>query len=140
MFVGLALSAVKILPNLGQGSTEQAVRLLGAQEPFLQRSAVARVTRLADTDESLHTLVAERAPVRLLALLHADADAGVMEAVVDALAALCRLEEGREACVLAGAVDALEAATQGGWVRESRARERTSELLLALTIQRDNLD
>ena len=40
----------------------------------------------------------------------------------------------------AGAVDTLQEATQGDWVREWRERERASELLVALTIQRDNLD
>jgi len=38
--------------------------------------------------------------------------AGVAEAAVDALAALCRLEEGREACVLAGARPGVAPAVQ----------------------------
>ena len=127
------------------------MKLLGAQEPVLQRSGAKRVRRLADSDDSLRALLREQAPARLLALLHADADAGkescrditgssmqlsvcawwrcccrqcmqlgcndhircaasvdmwpsagVVEAVLDALATLSRLEEGREACVLAG--------------------------------------
>ena len=101
----------------------------------------------------------------------------MVEAVLDALATLTRLEEGREACVLAGepilylycsptwprcdmrcirickqvcrsdtvggcagAVDTLQEATQGDWIREWREREHALELLVALTIQRDNLD
>ena len=100
-----------------------------------------------------------------------------MEAVLDALATLSRLEEGREACVLAGeprarqhhslawrscacaaagaagrcagvitvsgcagAVDTLQEAAQGDWIGDWRVRERASELLVSLTIQRDHLD
>lgn len=97
--------------------------------------------------------------------------------MLDALATLSRLEEGREACVLAGepivclyhsvawrscacavrgaaqgcageetvsgragAVDTLQEATQGDWIREWQVRERASELLVTLTIQQDHLD
>lgn len=52
------------------------MKLLGAQEPFLQRSGAKRVRRLADSDDSLRALLREQAPARLLALLSADADAG----------------------------------------------------------------
>ena len=52
------------------------MKLLGAQEPFLQRSGAKRVRRLADSDDLLRALLREQAPARLLALLHADADAG----------------------------------------------------------------
>ena len=52
------------------------MKLLGAQEPFLQRSGAKRVRHLADSDDSLRALLREQAPARLLALLHADADAG----------------------------------------------------------------
>lgn len=62
--------------DTGEGRPEQAVKLLGAQEPFLQRSGAKRVRRLADSDKSLRALLREQAPARLLALLHADADAG----------------------------------------------------------------
>jgi len=60
----------------GQNSAEQAVQLLNAREPFLQRSGAARVRRLAAGDAAAHAMLAERAPARLLALLAADADAG----------------------------------------------------------------
>ncbi len=40
----------------------------------------------------------------------------------------------------AGAVDTLQEAAQGDWIREWRVREHASELLVALTIQRDNLE
>ena len=52
------------------------MKLLGAQEPFLQRSGAKRVRRLAESDDALRALLREQAPARLLALLHADADAG----------------------------------------------------------------
>ena len=37
-------------------------------------------------------------------------------------------------------MDTLQEATQGDWMRDWHVRERASELLVALTIQQDNLD
>ena len=59
----------------GQGNAEQAVKLLGAEEPFLQRSGAARVHKHAANDASLAVMLREGAPARLLRLLHAGGDA-----------------------------------------------------------------
>ncbi len=40
----------------------------------------------------------------------------------------------------AGVVDTLQDAAQGGWIKGEVGHERAAELLVALSIQRDNLE
>lgn len=61
----------------GHGNVIQAVRLLEAETPFMQRSGAQRVKFLASTGLADELLLTEGAPARLLALLHRDGDQGM---------------------------------------------------------------
>ena len=53
-----------------------AVRLLDAETPFMQKSGARRIRRLAATGLAGNELLHESAPAKLLALLHPGTDRG----------------------------------------------------------------
>ncbi len=83
-------------PIVGSGSLTHASMLLGAREPFMQRSGCERMAFLARSSPALAaTAVESRAAAQLFPLLES-ADASVRAAAADALAALAGTPAGAD--------------------------------------------
>ncbi|KAK9901385.1 hypothetical protein WJX75_009703 [Coccomyxa subellipsoidea] len=136
----IAAVALKLAPSIGAGNVIGAVRLLEADTSLMQRSGADRVRLLAKSGWADEILLREGAPAKLLALLSKSADQSVMVAALKALDALCAQYDGREALVLAGAVDRLQEALNGSWIYSEDGREVLTQLLVALKIQQNDVE
>eukprot|EP00884_Botryococcus_braunii_P004987 jgi/Botrbrau1/1448/Bobra.178_3s0006.1 len=108
--------------------------------PRLQASGAERLSMLAATDAGLRAQVEMGAGGKLVGLLQPSTQASALRPVLGAIQSVTRLDEGREALVRAGAVEALEEGLEQGWLQNKGLDEEARLLKVALLVRRDHVD
>ena len=88
---------VHAAPIVGGGSVNHATTLLGAREPFLQRTGCERLAMLLRGGDALAATAVQRGAHRALLALLDSADASVRAAAAATLAALAATPQGADA-------------------------------------------
>jgi hypothetical protein len=125
-------------PLVGSGSLTHASRLLGAREPFMQRSGCERMALLVRSSDTLAASALEAGALRqLLALVENSTDASVRAAAAAALAALAATPAGADAMRASPALLSLSALAAappqlGEQAAETAARASARDAMVSL--------